>query len=162
VVSGDTEDSKGPHIGDLHVGIFGDVMENKRNNVLRIGFQNVGGFPINKSKIKEDNIRIGLTKWEFDIFGCAKMNLDWRTLPEDEKFPFRTREWWDCQHISWSHNTTSAPSSSHQFGGTAIFSINQTAHHVLEIGRDKTALGRWTWTKYQGRNGQTLQAIAGY
>jgi len=52
------------------------VLENKRNNVLRIGFQNIGGFPTNKSKIKEDNIRIGLTKWEFDIFSCAETNLD--------------------------------------------------------------------------------------
>jgi len=76
VISGNTEDSRGPHIGDLHVGYFGDVLENKRNNVLRIGFQNIGGFPTNKSKIKEDNIRIGLTMWEFDIFSCAETNLD--------------------------------------------------------------------------------------
>jgi hypothetical protein len=75
VISGNTEDSGGSHIGDLHVGYFGDVIENKRNNVLRIGFQNIGGLPTNKSKIKEDNIRIGLSKWEFDIFGCAETKI---------------------------------------------------------------------------------------
>jgi len=162
VISGSTEDSGGPHIGDLHAGYFGDEIENKRNNILRIGFQNIGGFPSSKRKIKEDNIRMGLSKWEFDIFGCAETNLDWRLMTEDEKFPFRTKEWWDCQHISWSHNTTGSPSSSHQFGGTTIFSINQTAHRVLEKGWDTVALGRWTWTKYQGRKGQTLRVIAGY
>jgi hypothetical protein len=80
--SGNTEDSRGPHIGDLYTGCFGDVITNKSSNTLRIGFQNVGGFPINKGKIKEDNTRMGLTKWEFDIFGCAETNLDWRILPE--------------------------------------------------------------------------------
>jgi len=160
--SGNTEDSRGPPTGDLYVGIFGDVIENKRNNTLRIGFQNVGGFPSQKGKIKEDNIRIGLTKWEFDIFGCVETNLDWCTLPEEEKFPFRTKEWWDTQHISWAHNRTGTSGSTHQFGGAAIFSINHTAHRVIDKGADGSALGRWTWTKYQGKNGQTLRVIAGY
>jgi len=160
--SGNTEDSRGPPTGALYVGIFGDVIENKCNNTLRIGFQNVRGFPIHKGKIKEDNIRMGLTKWEFNIFGCVETNLDWRTLPEEEKFPFRTREWWDTQHISWAHNRTGTSGSTHQFGGSAIFSINHTAHRVIDKGADGSALGRWTWTKYQGKNGQTLRVIAGY
>jgi hypothetical protein len=160
--SGNTEDSRGPHQGDLFVGNFGDVIKNKQNNTLRIGFQNVGGFPINKGKIKEDNIRIGLTKWDFDIFGCAEVNLDWRLIPEVDKLPFRTKEWWDAQHVSWAHNRNSAPSLPHQYGGTAIFSINQAAHRAIEKGLDKSGLGRWTWTKYQGKKGQTLRVIAGY
>jgi len=160
--SGNTEDSRGPHIGDLYTGCFGDVITNKSNNTLRIGFQNVGGFPIIKGKIIEDNIRMGLTKWEFDIFGCAETNLDWRIIPEEDKFPFRTKEWWETQHISWAHNRTGAPHSTHQYGGTAIFSINHLAHRVIEKGGDNTALGRWTWTKYQGKKGQTLRIVAGY
>jgi hypothetical protein len=158
--SGNTEDSRGPHQGDLFVGNFGDVIKNKQNNTLRIGFQNVGGFPINKGKIKEDNIRIGLTKWDFDIFGCAEVNLDWRLIPEVDKLLFRTKEWWDAQHVSWAHNRNNAPSLPHQYGGTAIFSINQAAHRAIE--KDKSGLGRWTWTKYQGKKGQTLRVIAGY
>jgi uncharacterized sporulation protein YeaH/YhbH (DUF444 family) len=34
-----------------------------------------------------------------------------------------------------------------QFGGTAIFTINDTSHRVLEKGFDSSNLGRWTWTK---------------
>jgi hypothetical protein len=44
-------------VGDLYVGHFGDSKYVKQNNTLRIGFQNVGGFPTQKGKIKEDNIR---------------------------------------------------------------------------------------------------------
>jgi len=48
----------------------------KTSNTLRIGFQNVGGFPTQTGKIKEENIRIGVQKWDFDIFGMAEVNLD--------------------------------------------------------------------------------------
>jgi hypothetical protein len=139
--SGSTEDSRGPLNGDLFTGCFGGVIECKRNNTPKIGFQNVGGFPCNKGKIKEDNIRMGLTKWDFDIFGCAETNLDWRTLPEEEKFPFRTREWWDTQHVSYAFNRTCLPSTTHQYGGTAIFSNYQVANRVIDKGYDDTALG---------------------
>jgi hypothetical protein len=74
----------------------------------------------------------------------------------------RTQEWWECQHICWAHNRTSTPNQTRQFGGTAIFSINQAAHRVIEKGYDKTLLGRWSWTRFQGKNGQTLRIIVSY
>jgi len=122
----------------------------------------VGGFPINKGKIKEDTIRLGLNRWESDIFGVVETNLDWHTLPEEEKLPLRTQEWWETQHISWAHNRTSTPNQTRQFGGTALFSINQAAHRVIKKGCDKTLLGSWSWTRFQGRIGQTLRIIVAY
>jgi hypothetical protein len=59
-----------------------------------------GGSPTKLGKLKEDNIRQGIQKWEFDIFGMAETNLDWRMLSELEKLPHRTKEWWEHQHIS--------------------------------------------------------------
>jgi hypothetical protein len=129
------EDSMGkPHTGDLYVGHFGDVITCKPKNTLRIGFQNVGGFPAQDGKIKYDTIRLGLTKWYFDICGLAETNLDWRLLTEEDRLPFRTQEWWDTQHVSWSNNRTAPPRQARQFGGTALFSTNQAAHRVVEHG----------------------------
>jgi hypothetical protein len=160
---GSVEDSRGgPQSGDLYIGTFGDVISCKQNNIVRLGFQNVGGFPAQRRKIKEDIIRLGLHKWEFDIFGFAETNVDWRTLKEEEKLPFRTSEWWDTQHVSWSHNRTCPPRQTRQFGGTALFSINQAAHRAIEKGWDKSNLGRWTWTRFQGRNDQMLRVVTAY
>jgi hypothetical protein len=161
--SGSSEDSTGePQPGDLYVGPFGDVIACKLRNVLRIGFQNVGGFPVQRGKIKEDIIRLGLNKYEFDFFGFVETNLDCRMLREEEKLPLRTQEWWETQHISWSHNRTGNPRNVRQFGGSALFSINQAAHHVIDKGWDKSNLGRWTWTRYQGKNLQTLRIVVAY
>jgi hypothetical protein len=104
-----SEDS-GDLQGDLYVGKFGDEMNVKNATTLRIDFQNVGGFPTKLGKLKEDNIRQGIQKWEFDIFGMVETNLDWRVLSELEKFPHRTKEWWEHQHIIWANNQTFPPS----------------------------------------------------
>jgi hypothetical protein len=81
--SRDSEDSKGL-LGDLWENDFGDSIYVKINNTLRIGFQNVGGFPTQPGKLKEDYIRRGIQKWDFDVFGMAEVNLDWRLLQDRE------------------------------------------------------------------------------
>jgi len=149
-------------VGDLYVGHFGDSIYVKQNNTLRIGFQNVGGFPTQKGKIKEENIRQGVTKWDFDIFGMVDMNLDWQLLNEQEKLPFCTKEWWDQQHVSWSHNRNNPPRQARQYGGCSLFSINQAANRAVDKGFDKSNLGRWVWTKHKGRGNHSLRVITAY
>jgi len=75
-----SEDSGDLQKGDLYVFCFGDNIYVRQENILRIGFQNAGGFPTQKGKAKEDNIRQGILKWDFDIFGMVETNLDWRLL----------------------------------------------------------------------------------
>jgi hypothetical protein len=41
---------------------FGDNITIKGKNTLRIAFQNIGGFPSQRSDIKDDHIRIGLSQ----------------------------------------------------------------------------------------------------
>jgi hypothetical protein len=40
----------------------------KEKQILRVGFQNIGGFPLQKNKHKDDMIRQGIGKLKFDIF----------------------------------------------------------------------------------------------
>jgi hypothetical protein len=55
---------------------FGDNLTLKKSNCLRNGFQNIGDFPREKNKLKEGNIKVGLSTWDFDIFGIAETNTD--------------------------------------------------------------------------------------
>jgi Reverse transcriptase (RNA-dependent DNA polymerase) len=141
---------------------FGDQITKKDSNMLRIGFQNVGGFTLNKNKLKDNNIRYGIQKWEFDIFGFAEMNIDWRLQKEHDKLYYRTKGWFESLHLSYANNCTSSPLAPHQWGGTALFSINKAAHRVIDKGCDKSKLGRWCWTRYRGKNNLTLTIITGY
>jgi hypothetical protein len=148
--------------GDLYVGNFADEINVKSATTLRIGFQNIGGFPTKIGKLKEDNTRQGIQKWEFDIFGMAETNLDWRVLSELEKLPHRTKEWWEHQHISWANNQTFPPRQARQYGRTALLSINKAAHRVIQKGSDNYNLGRLSWTRYKGKGKHTLRIIVAY
>jgi hypothetical protein len=141
---------------------FGDFIVKKDSNTLRIGFQNIGGFSIKKGKLKDDTVRMGITQWDFDVFGFSETNIDWRLASEDDNLYSRCKEWWDTLHISSSNNTTSSPIQAHQYGGTALFSINKASHRVISKGVDGSKLGRWVWTRYRGCNNHTLRNIVGY
>jgi hypothetical protein len=141
---------------------FGDNIPLKPKGTLRIGFQNIGGFTQQTRTVKEDFIRIGITSWEFDIFGTAETNLDWRLQTEDNKLWSRTKEWWEHLHISYAHNNTFPPIEDKQYGGTALFTINDIAHRVVDKGRDNTNLGRWCWTTLRGKNCHTITIITAY
>jgi len=141
---------------------FGDVVPTKDKHTLRIGFQNIGGFSTNNYKIKDSIIRRGITKWEFDVFGIAESNIDWRLVDEDLKLHARTRQWWEHLHLSTAHNTTFPGSRICQYGGTALFSINRAAHRALQRGKDEINLGRWCWTRYKGKDKHFLTVITAY
>lgn len=133
-----SEDGGDLQKGDLHVGFFGDSIDVKKVNTLRLGFQNIGGFPMQRGNLKEDSIRQGITRWDFDIFGMAEVNLDWRLLKEQDRLPTRTKEWWSQQHVSWAHNRNSEPRQTRQLGGTALFSLDKAAHRAVKKGYDAT------------------------
>lgn len=64
-------------------------------------------------------------------------------------------------HIGWTHNSTSRPVTSTQYGGVALFSIGNAAHRVIEKGSDNSKLGRWNWTRYRKKN-QTSWIMMAY
>jgi hypothetical protein len=108
--------------------IFGNNFPKKGANTLRIGFQNIGGLPKNNYKRKNDLLCQGNTSHDFNIFGIAETNLDWRCLPDNQRLYFRSKEWWPDLHLSYAYNTTLPTQQAHQFGGCALFSIGSSAH----------------------------------
>jgi hypothetical protein len=113
--------------------VFGDNIGKKSSNVLRVGFMNVGGLTPHKNTLKVDLLRQGVLIYDFDVFGIAETNLDWRMVKEEDRLYLRTKEWWESIHLSFSHNRTSPHLNIKQWGGTALFSIDQAAHRVVAL-----------------------------
>ncbi len=111
---------------------YGNNIPEKYKQTFCITFQNFGGLPIQRSDIKEDYIHLGLSIWAFNVFGLVETNLDWRLNDEENKLWAHTREWWEHLHISHAHNNTSTPITEKQYGGTAIFTINNISHRVAD------------------------------
>jgi len=128
----------------------------KGRNILRIGYLNIRGLQALSQSCKDDLLCAGITTYDFDVFGLGELNLDWRFIPENDKLYTRVRDWWESLHLSYGHNKTVPPSTRQKWGGTALLSINKASHRVISKGVDRLLLGRWSWTRYQGRNSHTL------
>jgi hypothetical protein len=70
---------------------WGFTPDLKLDNILRIGFQNLGGFPEFPSHPKNYLFRSFLATHEFDIFGLAETNVKWCNLPAAAQFHERIR-----------------------------------------------------------------------
>jgi hypothetical protein len=96
--------------------IFGDILNNKDENILRIRFINIGGLPVNQHRLKDDLLRQGITSLQIDVCGLAETNTDWRLMKEDERLYSRTHGWWESIHLSFNHNSHSLPIEKCQMG----------------------------------------------
>jgi len=143
-------------------GKFGDILSMKSSNVLRIGFLNIGGLSPQKNNFKDDSLRHGISAHDFDVFGLAKTNFDWHLVREEDRLYLRTKEWWESVHLSLTHNHTMTPIANKRWGGTALFSLNQASHRVIDKGCDPTNLGRWCGALYRGKNNHLLRVFSAY
>jgi hypothetical protein len=145
-------------VKDTESDYFGNYIKKKLKNTLRIGFQNIGGIQKkNKNKLKDDNIRQRCTKYDFDIFGMAETNVDWRLFSEENI------GWWESLHLSIRNCTASKSITPYQYGCSAVWSINESVHRVMiSKGNDTSMLKWWSWTRYRGCDNHTLWVKAAY
>ena len=141
---------------------WGDFMGPKPPNTLRVVVQNISGFPLHGSHVKNRQIMGFINSNTVDICAMSELNVCWHLLPLHERLHERTLGWWETLHISHGYNRVTNSSSGYQKGGVAIFSINTAAHRVIQSGQDPSGLGRWVWTRYRGRHGIVLRVISAY
>jgi hypothetical protein len=151
------------HQRDLHGNIlrnmedyWGDLIRPKEENHLRVVFQNINRFPMYSSDPKNETIRAFLKGIQADIVGMVELGICWHQLPMKDRLWERTRGWFEAIKLSLAYNKKEPLSQPVQWGGTAVWSINKAVHRAIESGEDASGLGRWTWTRYQGR-GSTVQ-----
>ena len=143
-----------------HNSHWGDKMTHKYNRTLRVYFQNTNGLPSNDHWAEWNHIISYLTKSQIDIGGFAEPNIKWtKQLTASAK-----------RHLLAHSNpatlqTTSCDEPSkfrYQRGGVAMTTIGRMTGRIGDSGHDIQGLGRWTYTKYFGKEGRTLIVVTAY
>ena len=141
---------------------WGHNLVDQPENTFRIGLLNTGGIPVDATNSKTTILRQYISKIRPDAMALTEMNVHWKSVSVGRRLPERTLGWWECLHLNTAYYEGYKVGSSFQPGGVSLWSINKGAHRVMQHGQDKRGLGRWAWTRYQGRNGVTLRVIAAY
>jgi hypothetical protein len=141
---------------------WGDKIRPKEEDHLRIVFQNINRFPMYAGDPKNESIHACLKGIQADIIGMAELGLRWHKLPTKDRLWERTRGWFESIKTTAAYNQHEEHTQIVQWGGTSIWSINNAVHRAIESGADLSGLGRWSWTRYQGRGNVTLRVISAY
>jgi hypothetical protein len=141
---------------------WGDKLLEKREGVCRVGLLNPSGFTLRRGSAKDDQLRELMKKMEVDIMCLPEVNVCWHKLSPRNRLAERTMGWFETLHRSVAYNYQDKLATRHQYGGTVILSINNAASRVMDSGKDDTGLGRWTWTRFRGRNGIVTRIVCAY
>jgi len=141
---------------------FGDkINQLKADNIFRIGFCNIGGFPAAPPpNDKAQELKTFMALYDLDVFGGSEANLNWSKLPEN----IRLSEWFkdvpSCRTFT-AHNSTENITR-HQFGGTFWIGIGQATQYITSSSKDPSGLGRWSVCTLLSRSGRKLHIIFAY
>ena len=136
-------------------GAWGHRLKKKNRHTVRILLHNTCGLGTDASSkiasIKLAKLKKLVIEHEVDIIGLTEINIDWRRTTTTCKDRFHG--WFQHNKICTAHNTKTSKELSTPFqpGGVASIITNAVACRVKETGQDPRHLGRWTWTKLQGK-----------
>ena len=124
---------------------------------------NLNGLKHKQWKDKNKQLRKYLKNYEFDIMGFQEVNLNWGKVGPKDQWEERTMGWWKGGNTTVrAYNKEDVISTASQPGGCMVTSVNTAKRKVIGCGVDPRNLGRWAWTRYQGKHQFSLQVISAY
>jgi len=141
---------------------FGDnITYSKFDNNLRIGFNNIGGFPVlNERNDKVQLIKNFMATYHLDIFGGCESNVNWPLLPDHVRLSNWFRDANQCR--SYATHNTHERFGPHQYGGTFWICAGHATQHIGMSDKDPTGLGRGAVCSLQSRSGRCLRILFAY
>ena len=140
---------------------FGDPLTYKPDHLFRIFLLNIGGLSKSQNNYKNQALKQILINNKVDVCCLTETNVHWKLLPPEERLNSRFQYWFENLHVHGSYFASYPYADWHQVGGTSLLSINEASTRVMGHGSDQP-LGRWSWTRYRGKDGLTLRVFAAY
>ena len=133
----------------------------KPEEIFRYIFQNIQGLPVNPRGHKHTLISTAIHDTGANVFGLAKLNLNFKMLGPTSQWTERFRHL-RRNHSVHTYNQHNSSQSNLLYGGTAQIATGACSHRALSSGADKSGMGRWVWTLFLGKNNTRLRVISGY
>ena len=149
-------------VNNKNCGHWGDKLNSKVKEIVRISFQNINGFGSEAESSKKEDIRRFMEDKEIDVMALAEMNVNWKKVGKRHTINKLIQDWFENKRIITSYNQWDKYCDNHQPGGTAILSIDEMALRVMKMGDDKRKIGRWSWQLFRGKDNITMRVISVY
>ena len=119
---------------------FSDLLMEKRENIMRIGFQNFNGLTRKADNLVDRSLRDWIMDNSFDVFGIPEVNMYWPKVRKDLQFNERINQMWQpgqCRALHAYNRTEKRKKRSiRQYGGTAQLSFGAVLAREFDRGED--------------------------
>ena len=130
----------------IQAAIFGDYLVEKKENEVRIGFQNFNRMSGKHNDPADASLKSWITENNFDVFGILEVNLFWPKVSRSLQFHDQISAWWQPgQHqsvVAYNRNEKRKLRSILHYGGTAQISRENASLRIQASGEDPRGLGR--------------------
>ena len=152
---------------------FGDIPGKENKHWFRVGCLNVNnlspysqglGPKVYSTEGKDEFLCRTIRDLHIDVTLLQEIGVNWSKVGSVHQWKARAAKYLDPNHTRsfMSFNRHSIMSSPLQAGGTGVISYGKMAHIGAGAGSDKAKLGRWTWTRYQGKHDSFLRCVSVY
>jgi hypothetical protein len=122
---------------------FGDVQQAKRDNILRVGFQNILNLPEDCCTSKSRQLVDYVVQQDYDRFMMAEIGLNWTKISANDQWFERFSGKFRTSRSVFAHNMTELHQSKVlQPIGVGLMSTDDVTHCTTATGKDPTGLGR--------------------
>ena len=122
---------------------FGDPLQAKLEDVLRLGLHNLANLSQDKRTSKSRQLVDYIVQKSFDVFLMTEIGLCWRKVGIENQWYERILGKFRATRSMFAYNVTELHSSKPlQPGGVGIIATDDVAHRVTAQGKDPTGLGR--------------------
>ena len=91
-----------------------------------------------------------------------ELNVNWSKVAHKNKIWDHFKGWEENHNLSIVYNTDNKEGKVFQPGATGLISKGKLSHTWSSSGVDKTKLGRWAWSRFQGSYGQYFRLVSVY
>lgn len=144
---------------------FGDPIEVKQKNSIRIMFQNVNGFGYTRKNVKSLVIRDLMNDTKVDAMAMAELNKNWGKMQRTNTLPQVCKGWFRQSRTVVSYNQHERKRKNvkiYQPGGTAVVLKGNLAVRAVKSHYDDLRLGRWSSIIIQGTQGIRTRIVSVY
>ena len=140
-----------------------ELTPNKPDNHLRVEFNNIGNLPIYQSAHSSRFMIDQLAHYKTDVYMLAELGWNIPRMPAGNSWFERSKTTLHRQsNILACNKQDTHNTKAHMPGGTGIIALEEAQPRVVDKGVDDSGLGRWTWMRFQGRDGHFTRMISAY
>ncbi len=141
---------------------FGDSLGEKRDGMMRLVGMNIDMLNLsNFNNEKGMEVRDFCKRNDVDGLWGQELGVNLDLMPRSGNLDAIFRSTNPTRTVG-AHNVHDKSDGRRLYGGTFAAVFGELATRVSETGVDETGLGRWCWTRFQGKDDHSLRIISAY